>query len=268
MKTIRFILLGLVLVLVAMASALATMRLAIHGREVAVPKLVGMTTAQAESASAANGLRFSVEDRFYSGDVPEGRIVSQVPAPGTRVRRGWEMRVAESLGPQRAMVPDVVGGSERAAEINIRRRGLEIGTVALADIPGYPPDEVIGQSPLPNAGSVASPKVNLLVNAPDAQPTYLMPDFVGKHLGDAARSVDQAGMKLGNGEPDKVEQTEGYEIITGQSPAPGQKVTAGTVVVFQFVHPETTAPPSSGAATPPPTAASPPSTPEAAPKQE
>ena len=41
----RFVLLALVLVIVAMASALTAMRVAIHGREVIVPKLVGSAKA-------------------------------------------------------------------------------------------------------------------------------------------------------------------------------------------------------------------------------
>ncbi len=53
--------------------------------------------------------------------------MTQVPPPGTKVRRGWSIRVAQSLGPQRVAIPDVTGGSERVAELNIRRRGLESG---------------------------------------------------------------------------------------------------------------------------------------------
>ena len=38
---LRFAMLGLVLVMVALAAALTAMRLAIHGQEVAVPAIVG-----------------------------------------------------------------------------------------------------------------------------------------------------------------------------------------------------------------------------------
>ena len=87
--------------------------------------------------------------------------MSQVPAAGEQVRSGWRVRVAESMGPQRVVIPDLVGESERAAEINIRRRGLEMGTVAAAGISGTPPDEIAAQSPPANATNVSSPKVSL-----------------------------------------------------------------------------------------------------------
>ena len=42
-----------------------------------------------------------VERQYYSPQIPEGRIMSQLPLPGAKVRRGWQVRVAQSLGPQR-----------------------------------------------------------------------------------------------------------------------------------------------------------------------
>src|ERR1035441_6748241 len=126
----RMLLLALVLVTVALVSALTAMRLAIHGREVIIPKLVGMSPSEAERAGAASGLQVVIERQFYSPDVPEGKIMTQVPPPGTKVRRGWSIRVAQSLGPQRVAIPDVTGGSERIAEVNIRSRGLSLGSGA------------------------------------------------------------------------------------------------------------------------------------------
>src|SRR5512135_414718 len=106
-RLLRILLRTLVLVLVFLVSALTAMRFAIHGREVAVPKFTGMTIAEAERSAVDNGLLLQVESRFYSADVPEGRVMSQVPPAGEQVRRGWRVRVAQSLGPQRVAIPDV-----------------------------------------------------------------------------------------------------------------------------------------------------------------
>src|ERR1700690_2287220 len=103
----RIVLLTLVLLTVALVSALTAMRLAIHGREVTIPKVVGMTPLEAERAGSAFGLQLIVEREFYSADVPEGRIITQVPPPGTKVRRGWSVPRARSRGPQRLTNPDV-----------------------------------------------------------------------------------------------------------------------------------------------------------------
>src|SRR5256885_1293534 len=124
-RLFRMLLLALVLLIVALVSALTAMRFAIHGREVEVPKMEGMSPLEAQRVGAAAGLSVVVERQFYSREVGEGKIMSQVPAAGVRVRRGWAVRVAESLGPQRVAIPDVTGQSERVAELNVRRHGLD-----------------------------------------------------------------------------------------------------------------------------------------------
>ena len=233
----RFVLLGLVLLIVAMTSALTAMRVAIHGREVVVPKLVGLTPAQAERVALQKGLLVEFENRFYSADVPQGHVLSQVPYAGEKVRRGWRVRLAESLGPQLVVIPDVVGQSSRAAEINLRRRGLEPGTVAYAHIPGQIEDQVIAQNPPPAAVGVASPKINLLYAAPVEPPAFVMPNLVGRQLSDAARSIQDAGLKLGNvrtaGVDPAATNVGGPTLVTRQSPTAGQKVVAGSSVELE-----------------------------------
>src|ERR1035441_4330908 len=68
----RMLLLTLVLMTVALISALTAMRLAIHGREVTIPKLVGMSPSEAERVGAASGLLVVIEREFYSADIPDG----------------------------------------------------------------------------------------------------------------------------------------------------------------------------------------------------
>jgi beta-lactam-binding protein with PASTA domain len=245
---VRFALLALVLVLVAMVSALTAMRLAIHGQEVAVPSVVGLTPADAEHAVAGLGLQMAIERKYYSAQIPEGKIMSQLPLPGTRVRRGWQLRVAQSLGPMRIAIPDVAGESERAAELNIQRRGLEVASTAEMQIPGRPAGQVLAQSPPANASQVASPKISLLVSDAVASPEYVMPSFVGQPLGSVSRVLQDAGFKLGNvsvavpdvsaaaGEASAVApsptppQPSPASIIVSQTPAAGQKIAAGSVV--------------------------------------
>jgi len=113
------------LVLVALVSAIATMQFAIHGAEVRIPALKDMTVAEARSQTSGLGLNLEVDNRYYSSDVAAGHILSQSPVPGAVVRREWRVRVAESLGPQKVEVPNVVGSQERSAALNLRRVGLE-----------------------------------------------------------------------------------------------------------------------------------------------
>ena len=62
----------MLLVAVAMVSAITTMHFAIHGAEVKVPALKGMTVAEARSQAAGMGLNLDVDNRYYSSDVAAG----------------------------------------------------------------------------------------------------------------------------------------------------------------------------------------------------
>src|SRR5215831_2572745 len=194
---VRGILMTLVLLLVALVSALTAMRLAIHGREVPVPNVIGKTPAEASNLLDKSGLRVEVEREYYSANVPEGKILSQVPDAGTQVRRGWQIRVARSLGPQRVEIPNVLGQSERAAEINILRRGLELAAITRVPIAGTPPEQVMGQIPAPNAVGVSAPKISLLLAEADLPQAFVMPRLVGQPLGTVQMMLKDAGLTVG-----------------------------------------------------------------------
>lgn len=248
-QVVRLVLMTLVLLTVALLSALTAMRIAIHGSEVEVPKLISLPPQDAERAAAAVGLQLVIERQYYSPDIAEGRVMSQVPSAGLKVRRGWQVRVAQSLGPQRVSIPDVVGQSERAAELTLRRRGLEVESVAQVDFPETPSDRVLAQDPQANAQGVAAPKINLLVSTLSEAQTFVMPNFVGQPLGSITASLQDAGMRLGEvsvavppANPNSPvlatpiatsPQATPASIIVSQAPAAGQKVRAGSVINFE-----------------------------------
>jgi beta-lactam-binding protein with PASTA domain len=193
------ILLGaLAMLIVALLSAFITMRLAIHGREVKVPKLTGLSISEASKQAHSYGLRLNLENRFYSPNTPPGQILAQYPAPGTTVRRQWAVRVTESLGAQQVAIPDILGQSERTASINIRRLGLELGAVAHVAAPGTP-GVVIAQTPGPNAGSVDRPRVSLLLSESEeteSPQAFVMPSLAGLTLAGAAARTAATGLRI------------------------------------------------------------------------
>ena len=202
MKRIFTLALGaLAMVAVALVSAFITMRFAIHGREAVVPALTGLSVADASKTASDKGLRLTLENRFYSSDVPAGRVLAQDPAPGFRVRRDWPIRITESLGGQRVNIPDLTGESERAATVSIRRLSLDLGAVAHLAVPGDP-DVVLTQTPPVNSAGVDGPRVSLLVSDSDSGsnaaqlPAYVMPALVGLSYSAAAARANSAGLRL------------------------------------------------------------------------
>jgi len=256
---------AIALVTVAVLCAFLAMRVAIHGREVSVPNLEGKSDEDAAAAAKGLGLNLSVENRFYSAAVAPNHVLSQSPVAGARVRRGWQVRVTESLGGQKVNVPDVTGQTERPASLVLRRLQLELGTVAHLPAPG-PAGVVLAQSPPPNSTGLNGPRVALLVSddqAPESDAAYVMPSIVGMTLLGAQARLATVGLHVASAtEPNPVAAASGdanaagnisgtgaanaapvaavpfsiNAVIVSQSPLPGRKVTRGDAIRVTLAH--------------------------------
>jgi beta-lactam-binding protein with PASTA domain len=237
---------ALAMLIVALVSAFIAMRLAIHGREVKVPNLTGLTLAEAGKQTRSLGLSLTLEDRFYSPSTAPGHILAQYPAAGATVRRQWAVRVTESLGAQQVAIPDLLGQTERTASINIRRLGLELGAVARVAAPAES-GVVIAQTPLPNAAGVDRPRVSLLLSEPDeaeSPQAVVMPSLAGLTLAGASARTAAAGLRIvsaedlnlptpasATGSPAGSPTTPGSPSPTAPAAVPAaQAVSAGTVI--------------------------------------
>ena len=230
---------GLAMICVALVCAFLSLRIAIHGREVAVPNLAGLSDSDAADAAKDLGLNLSVENRFYSPTVQPNHILSQSPAAGSRVRRGWQVRITESLGPQSMSVPDVTGQTDRPASLILRRRQLEVGAVGHLPAPS-PAGIVLAQSPPANSKGLNGPRVSLLVSddeIPADLQAFVMPSLIGLTTGAASQRLAGAGLHIGTSStPEQSDSTDtaavpppiapsGAATITSQTPLAGHRVT-------------------------------------------
>ncbi len=238
----------LLLVTIALVSALITMRLAIHGAEVRVPDLLGRTVPQAVVELRAKGLQAGVDGHYYSAAQPAGVVLTQRPAPGTLVRESWRVRITVSLGPQKVAIPSVDGMNETMATITIRRTGLQVGTVAALSYAYAPENSVISQTPTGRATNVQGPRVSILTAqpAPPAENASVMPDLIGENFTQAALAIIHAGFKLaplqnvpGTSAPiqpaSQLPQTSPVTLmppgtVIAQTPAAGSRILAGSTV--------------------------------------
>jgi len=245
-RAFKFAVVVLGLAVLAMLSAVVTMHFAIHGAEVTVPSFKGLTVAEATDKASALGLNLTVDNHFYSVEIPAGRILNQSPSPGTVVRREWRVRLTESVGPQRVAIPNLTGSNQRLASIQIRRIGLEVGPTAEMPYAYAPADTVIAQNPAPDAAGVESPTVSLLVAVPplEASSGVVMPDFTGQSYSGASAAISHAGLKLTPVKrvsadiPGIVSPTDTQApqlpvapgTVTGQNPPAGDRVDASTPI--------------------------------------
>ena len=68
----------------------------------------------------------------FDEKVPKGVVVSVQPTPGTEVRRGTDVALVVSKGPERYAVPPVVGMTVAEASARIEAVNLKVGKVTEA----------------------------------------------------------------------------------------------------------------------------------------
>src|SRR5580692_1195672 len=140
-------------------SAITAMRVAIHGREVSMPNLVGKNVAEASQSLRSKGLVLRVADRLYS-DLPINQVVRQTPPPGMLMKVSQQAHVVLSLGQRELQIPPLEGNSLRVSRIELLRGGLQVGEVSAVTLPDMASDIVLQQNPKAGHGA-ATPRVDM-----------------------------------------------------------------------------------------------------------
>ncbi len=222
----RMALLVFILAAAAFLSAITAMRIAIHGREVNMPNLVGKNVAEANGLLRSRGLVLRVADHIYS-ELPINVVVRQSPPPGMLMKVSQQGHVVLSLGQRQLQIPLLEGNSLRASRIELLRAGLQVGEVSGISTPDEPADTVILQTPRPGGGA-ATPRVDVLVSQGQRDSAYVMPHLVGLNEIDAQHRMDVAGLRR------KVNYVTApqwpHGAVIDQTPLAGQRIPASITI--------------------------------------
>lgn len=210
--------------------AAIAMRVAVRALEIRVPELVGQPVERARSLATDVGLVVRVDEaRRPDPKVPAGHVLGQDPAPGSTARRQRSLRLWVSSGPRVVVAPNLIGESERAAQIRLTQEGVTSASVAEIRDRGYAPDVVIAQDPAPQA---TTSSVRLLVNRGEDRASYVMPDLIGVVAARAADLLRAQGFRVSIGSQ---QSSPGIPpgIVIRQTPAGGYQVHPGDSISLE-----------------------------------
>lgn len=174
--------------------AAIAMRVAVRALELRVPTLVGKPVEQARAEATDLGLVVRVDEaRRPDPKIPAGHVIGQDPSPGSTARRQRSLRLWVSSGPRVVVAPNLIGESERAAQIRLTQDGMTATTVSEIRDRDYPPDVVIAQDPPPQT---TTSEVRLLVNRGEDRASYVMPDLIGVNGARAADLLRAKGFRV------------------------------------------------------------------------
>ena len=206
------------------------MRVAVRARQVTVPNLVGQSVADATAATSQLDLQIRVDEgRRPDPKVPAGHVLGQDPMPGAAARRQRSIRVWLSAGAHIARAPNLLGETQRAAEIRVAQDGLRVGAVSEIRSALYANDVVVAQDPPP---STETAEVRLLVNRGEDRATYVMPDLIGLNGDRAADVMRTRGFRVSM-TSQSAPSTIPPGVVVRQTPAGGYQVHPGDAILLE-----------------------------------
>lgn len=168
-----------------------------HGQEVVMPDVTGKTVEEAERILKKHHFRPIVEKEVFSNQLPRGTVISQNPIPEAIVKTGRRTYLTVSKGIKIVPVPELIGGSERDAELKLRQVGLVPGEKMYEFSSFYPKGVVIAQS-VPVGDSVTvGDTVGFVISLGEIPENLTVPNVVGKSLGEAKETLLKMGFQIG-----------------------------------------------------------------------
>jgi serine/threonine-protein kinase len=206
-----------VLGIAVIAGAAAWWFLAGPGSPTIVPPTAKLTYAQAQTALETAHLGADRVDSFDE-TVPKGVVMATDPGAGAEVRRGTDVKVTVSKGPERYAVPNVVGKSAAEARDQIVATKLAVGTTKEAFDDKVAAGLVVSVDPKAGASLKRGAKVNVVVSK-GRQPIEVV-DYTNKPADEAVDALSKAGLEVDATQQENSDTVPKGNVIS-QSPAGG-----------------------------------------------
>jgi serine/threonine-protein kinase len=197
------------------------------GQEITVPEIVNLPLPRANETVLAVGLELNVIDSQHRDDVDKDLIISQDPVSGSKVKKGREIKVILSLGPETVTVPDVRGDKLSTATFKLQNAGLNIGATEELYDSKYEEGTIISQFPEAETKVKRDTEVSVMLSKGAEPERVSMPRLVGRTLEQAKTLLTEAGLNLVQvREEENAAYSSGY--VTSQSIPDGTLVEQQT----------------------------------------
>jgi beta-lactam-binding protein with PASTA domain/serine/threonine protein kinase len=164
------------------------------GRYTATPSLIDLTVDEARAAAAEEGLTVEEAGSRFSEVVDPGLVVATEPEPGERILHDGTIKIYTSQGPERYVVPDVVGMTTAEAQDALAAASIQVDEIDEEFHEEVPKGVVISQSAPPGDELRRDMSVSIAVSK-GRQPIEIE-DFTGRPFADAEKALTDAGFEV------------------------------------------------------------------------
>ncbi|MGH7701449.1 MAG: PASTA domain-containing protein [Gemmatimonadales bacterium] len=192
----------------------------------AVPRLIGLTQAEAQSLLQNSAMLPADGGTEPHPTAPQGTVTWQDPPPGVIASENTRVTLVTSAGPPKIPVPDVVGLDGPLAQRLIDAAGLAVSQVESLQAP-LPRGVVMHTRPA--VGSVLAPGAGVTLVVSRGAPTITVPDLLGLTQADARTRLELEGLRLGTVTRQRTADAP-VGTVVAQRPAARTLAASGTVV--------------------------------------
>lgn len=205
-----------------------------------IPPLAGKTAPEAEQKLKELELNPTVQ-QVFSDTVKEGQVVDTDPTEGQRVKKGGQVTIHVSQGPENVKIPSNLSG-KTVEEATTILKGLNLEVAQLTrevEDDKVEKGKVAGTDPKAGTSAKSGSTVTILVSKGQvAIPTGLdgkTQEEVRKQLTDLGLVVDKSVTTVDNSDVAK-------DLVVTTNPAPGTKIKVGGTVKLSVSKGETQIP--------------------------
>ena len=202
------------------------------GGDVNTAGVINLTQEEGSDAAARQGMTFYVMGAYESTTAARGIIMSQDPAPGTKVPAGSRLKVEVSTGPQYALIPDIIDTLWVDSEAKITSAGF-IPKVFYENNNLVPEGAVISLGHPAGENFQIGEKLKVVVSqGPDGELTKTpvnMPNIAGMDYAEAKGLLNKNGLRVIR-ENDQYSMTVPKGEVIAQSTSAGKHLMTGDIV--------------------------------------
>ena len=168
-----------------------------HGQGGYMVNVKGKQLEYAMNILKSEGHKGIVSDTLFSSAFKPGIVIDQYPSTNMKVKAGRTVRLTIVNSEKSVIVPDLIGRSERSAELDIRQVGLEIDTTYREYNSDVPAGNVTWQ--YPKGGDMLSRGmgVHLTISLGVPPNFFQAPNVFGLSKKKAIIEIEKAGFFLG-----------------------------------------------------------------------
>lgn len=193
-----------------------------------VPRLAGMTEAEAKAALTKTRLALGKTTEEFDEKVEQGTVISSSPAAGRPLRRDAKVAIVVSKGPEPIDIPSVTGQPFESAEQRLEDAGFTVERGEDVNHDDVAKGSVVSQDPSTGTGHRGDTITVVVSKGPVM---VEVPDVGGMTSSEARQALEAAGLKV------QVERVFGgmLDNVRAVDPAVGTSVRKGATVTIYVV---------------------------------